>query len=118
MRLDKIREREIEKRRGFTKRFLLALIWLSLTVFAATLLVNWLFDSGRLTYNQIVVYLRLPPSVSFETVKIGIIVLTVVVVQFITLVIVALATPAGRERPGKPTTKPKALDVDDRSFYQ
>jgi len=118
MRLDEINKAKQAQRRGFARRFILSLIWLAITVVVAIFFVDWILENGVITYNQVVVNLSLPASVSTSMIRIGIIVLVVFILQFLTLTVVALATPSGRERTGKPTVKSKDLDIDERKFYK
>jgi membrane glycosyltransferase len=118
MRIDEINKAKQARRRGFARRFIMALIWLAITILVAIYAVDWLLDSGRITYNQIIVNFGLSASVSTSIIRIGIIVLVVFVLQFLTLTAVALASPSGRERSGKPTARSKDLDVDERKFYR
>jgi hypothetical protein len=92
MRIDEINKAKQARRRGFARRFIMALIWLAITILVAIYAVDWLLDSGRITYNQIIVNFGLTA--------------------------VALASPSGRERSGKPTARSKDLDVDERKFYR
>jgi hypothetical protein len=100
MRLDKLKEVEVEKRRGSTGRTIVQFIWLLIAIGISYAFTQFLFNEGHLTANQLYNQLFIPRSVPVWVLKGGIIFVMVVVIQFFLFLGFAIANPRGRVRSG------------------
>ena len=116
MRLDKIHERELARRRGRTGRTIIQLIWFGISFVIAYFASEWLFASGIFTPQM--AYAGGVPRALPEWVIQGIIMLLIVfVMQFFLLLGFMVANPRGRRRSGRPNLSSRNPDPnDDRPF--
>jgi uncharacterized BrkB/YihY/UPF0761 family membrane protein len=118
MLLDKKQEARIAKRKGLTIRTTIVLVWLILSCALGYLLVSWLFSSGTLTLELFYQKLSFPTSISENVLRLGLVAVFVIVMQFFILIGFALSSPAARERPGKPTVHSRNPDLDGSYLYR
>jgi len=116
MRLDAKRERELARRRGFTLRTILAVLWLGLCFVGAYYLVGYLFENEILRFGFFRGQLRIPYEVSDTAIVIGVMVLIVVAINFLVLVVYGLFSSTGRRRPGTPSLYSSDPDPEDHKF--
>jgi quinol-cytochrome oxidoreductase complex cytochrome b subunit len=118
MRLDERRKIDLERRRGQTWRTILAGIWLALCIWGATWLTDRLFASGTLSANFFYNDLFIPRTVSPEIIRVGVIIVVVVLVQFFVLIGYGLTSPIGRLRPDNPTPYTRNPEPEDKFHYR
>ncbi|MGH2537992.1 MAG: hypothetical protein ACRDHL_11405 [Candidatus Promineifilaceae bacterium] len=118
MRLERMRDMEIERRRGMTAKTLLALLWLGLCYAAAYFATIWLIDNGLLSVSSLYSRLLIPRDIDHELVIAGFVTALVMLMQFFVLVGYAFASPLGRMRPGRPSLRSPKPDIEDRYFYR
>lgn len=116
-RLDIKREDELQRRKGTTVRAIISTIWLGLTFAGAYFLLQYLFDTGALTYNMIYTRFFIPRTVPEEVILGVLILIVVVVMQFALVAGFAFASPVGRTRPGTPSLMSRNPDPLDENRY-
>lgn len=116
-RLDTKRDDEILRRKGFTVRSIVSFIWLALSFVAAYYLINYLFDSNRLSYNMIYSRFFVPRTIPEEVILVVLMLLVVMVMQFALVAGFAFASPIGRTRPGTPSLISRNPDPLDKERY-
>ena len=116
MRLDAKRERELQKRKGFTARTIGAIIWLVICVTAAYFFVKWLFETDILHTGFFYFQLHIPRWVSEEILVAGTVLVIVMIINFFVLIGFALVSPIGRRKPGTPSMYSSDPDPDDRKY--
>lgn len=110
MRLEKKREQELARREGFATRTILQFIWLILTSVVAFLAIQWLFANNYLDYNFFYRTFGIPRTVPDWVFVAGLVLIAVIVLQFFFVLGYVVASPAGRERMGRPTPYSKNPD--------
>jgi hypothetical protein len=118
MRLEVHKDRQLAKRKGLVWRTVVGLVWLALVSVAAYYLTGWFIENQVVSLNFIYGNLLIPPTVKPETVRLGFTLVIVVAVQFFILVGYGLASPVGRQRPGKATAFSKDPDPLDKFYYR
>jgi hypothetical protein len=116
MRLDAKKDRELEKRKGFASRTILAVIWLAICIGSAYFLLDWLFENNYLNTGFFYGQLRIPPDIPDWVIFVGSIAVIVVIVNFLVLIGYAFFSPSGRRRPGTSYMYSADPDPDDRKF--
>ncbi len=116
MRLDSQRERMLEKRKGFAWRTIVAVIWFGLCIAASIFFVEWLFDTGTLTYNFFHAKLSIPWEWDDWIIDAGLIVVVLVAMNLLLLLGYSMFSSTGRRRPGKASLYSQDPDPDDRRF--
>jgi hypothetical protein len=102
MRLDKLREKEVAKRRGSTGRTIFQVIWLLISIGLAYAFSEYvLFGGGYISENLLYNQLFIPRSVPPWALRVGVIFIIVVVMQFFVFLGFALGDPRGRRRTGR-----------------
>jgi hypothetical protein len=119
MRLDMQREAEQMKRKGFARRTILAVIWLAICTVVAYFLVEWLLEIELISINFFYRRLQVPSTVDEIFIRIGLIILIVLIMQFFVLVGYAFFSPVGRRRPGDASPRsPDPDPFDDRYDFR
>jgi hypothetical protein len=103
MRLDQKKDAELAQRKGLTGRTMVQLIWLGISAFGAYLALNWLISTEQLTYDFFYTNFLIPRSVPEVAILAGLVLLTVLIMQFFLVLGYAIASPQGRERSGNPS---------------
>ena len=99
MRIDMKRDAEVAKRKGLAGRTIVAVVSLIVGFVIAYAVSLWLFSSELVTSNFFYKELSIPVTVSEGILQL-----------FISIIIIALASPSARERPGTPTAIAKDPD--------
>lgn len=110
MRLDRKRQAEQARRKGMTVRTIIQLLWLAISAILAYFAINWLFDSGQLSYQFFYEDLFIPRSVPEPLILAALIFIAVVFMQFFLVLGYAIASPQGRERTGNPSPYSSTYD--------
>ncbi len=110
MRLERKRDVELAGRKGMALKTIIALIWFGLCFVVAYYTVNWLFDTEILRPSIIYNRLLIPRTVSEDIIRIALMILIVILIQFFVLLGYAFASPLGRLRPGKPSLRSREPD--------
>ena len=116
-RLDTKRQDELQRRQGFTVRSIISAVWLVVSFVVAYFLINYLFDSNRLSYNMIYSRLFVPRTVPQEVILGVLMLLVVMVMQFALVAGFAFASPIGRTRPGTPSLISRNPDPLDKERF-
>ena len=116
MRIDAQKDRELQKRKGFALRTILAVIWLAITIGIAYFLLDWLFENDYLSLGFYYGQLRIPPSIPEWAIMVGSMVVIIVIINFFVLLGYAFFSPTGRRRPGTAYMYSPDPDPDDRKF--
>lgn len=103
MRLDRKRQAEQASRKGLTIRTIVQFTWLAISAVLAYVAINWLFDSGQLTYRLFYESLFIPRSVPEPVILAALVLVAVFIMQFFLVLGYAIASPQGRERTGDPS---------------
>jgi TRAP-type C4-dicarboxylate transport system permease small subunit len=103
MRLDRKRDAELARRKGLTTRTIIQFLWLGISAFLAYLAIDWLFDSGQLSYEFFYSTLFIPRSVPEIAILAALVLVVVAIMQFFLVLGYAIASPQGRERSGNPS---------------
>ena len=105
MRLDKMRDAELAKRKGQTRRTVIQLIWLGISFAVAYMGVQFFIlapETGLFTLNQIYGVLGTNPNeVPAWAIQVGMMVVIVFLMQIIFFVGFFFASAEGRHKPGK-----------------
>jgi ABC-type sugar transport system permease subunit len=101
MRIEHKRELELARRKGLTRRTILAVLWLAICFAAAYFVTEWLFENDIITYNGLYARLFIPRWVDQIFLQIGLMIVLVIIVQFFVLIGYGLLSFAGRRRPGE-----------------
>lgn len=112
MRLDKKREEELADRRGTTGKTIVQFIWLLISFVAAYFVVDLVINAGYLSYNMIY-GVGIPRAVPPIAIKMVLMFVIVVVMQFFLVIGFMFANPEGRRRTGNPTLKSRTKDPYD-----
>ena len=116
MRLDAQKERELEKRKGFAGRTILAVIWLVICIGIGYFLINWLFEENYLNMGFFYGQLRIPPAIPEWVIIVASIVVIIVIINFFVLLGFAFFSPSGRRRPGTSYMYSSDPDPDDKKY--
>jgi hypothetical protein len=101
MRLDRIREYELAKRKGSTLRTIVQTIWLLISFVVAYYISEWLFAEKVISYNFFYTQLSIPRAVPQWAILGALILLIVIVMQFFVLMGFLIGTPRGRAKSGR-----------------
>ena len=110
MRIDMKHDTELARRKGLTGRTIVATTWLIMGFVIAYFLTDWLFKSELISPNFFYSQLFIPETIDEGIIRVGLMAIIVVVMQFFMLIGFAVASPTARARPGTPT--PFAKDPD------
>lgn len=117
MRLEKMREEEVARRKGTTIKTILGAIWLGICFGAAYFFVGWLFEQGYVSPNFFWNQLFIPRAVNEDWIQILAAFIVVVVMNFFLLLGYAFASSTGRTRPGTPSLESRNPDPLDKKYY-
>ncbi|MBP7998443.1 MAG: hypothetical protein KA314_04175 [Chloroflexi bacterium] len=113
MRIDRIKEAELKKRKGITIKTIIQLLWLSISFVIAYFLTAYIFANTSFNLSFIYANFFIPPIVPQWVVQGAFIFLIVVIMQFIFAIGFALGSPEGRRRTGKPRIDSRDPDPFD-----
>jgi hypothetical protein len=113
-----MRQLETAKRKGLTGRTVLAILWLGLCSVAAYYVMAWLFESGALRMGWLYSRLGIPLTVDPNIVRVILVFVLVMVMQFFVVVGYAWGSPLGRLRPANPSLRTTRPDLDDSMYYR
>ena len=120
MRLEKVHEAELERRKGSARKTVIQVIWLLISFVIAyfvSTLVIFSPDNGLLTHDQIYRTLQLSRSSIKEWMITGAIMIIIVFfMQMFLFIGFALASCEGRRRPGTPSLYSRHKDPQDSRF--
>ena len=112
MRLEKKREEELERRKGTAGKTIIQFIWLLISFAIAYFVIDLIINAGYISYNMIY-GVGIPRTIPPIAIKLVLMFVIVVVMQFFLFVGFMFATPEGRRRTGDPTLKSKTKDPLD-----
>jgi hypothetical protein len=110
MRLDLKRESEIQQRKGLAKRTVVASAWLVASLVVGFFLTGWLLNSGAIDTAFFYDELSIPETVSLQIIRLILILLVVIVMQFFLIIGFALVSPEARKKTGLPTAEAQSVD--------
>jgi Na+-driven multidrug efflux pump len=116
MRLDAKRDRELARRKGLTRRTILAAVWLAICFGLAYLIMSFLFDNELLSYRFFYNQLFVPHDVSETVILVALMFVIVIIINFFVLIGYGLTSSAGRRRPGTPSLRSSDPDADDHKY--
>ena len=117
MRIEMKHEAELEKRKGLTWRTILAVLWLLGSFFASYLIAIWLFSEEYLSTASIYRSLMVPANISETVITLGTAFVIFLAIQFIVLILFALASPKAKRRTGVPRAESDDPDPYEKSSY-
>lgn len=117
MRIEMKHEAELEKRKGLTWRTIVSVVWLFAAFFASYLITLWLFSEEYLTTGHFYQSLQVPTSISETVITIGTAFVIFLAIQFIVLILFALASPNAKRRPGVPRAESDDPDPYEKSSF-
>ena len=113
MRIEKVRQEQLRRRKGLARRTFLQAIWLAICFGAAYFVAQWLLAEQYLTYEFFYRRLFVPRGVP-EIVLLGAIILTIVILfQFFVLLGYLFGSSEGRARTGIASAESKNPDPLD-----
>ncbi len=115
MRIDRVREEEVRKRKGSSVRTIIQIIWLGLSVAVAYFLSTYIFNNTKLTLTFLRTSFLLPPSVPDWAIHVAFGFAIVLILQFVYFVGYAFGSPEGRVKTGKPRFDSRDPDPFDDS---
>lgn len=116
MRIDMKREAEVNQRRGLTWRTVLSIVWFVVCLVFTYLFTGWLIESGTIDQGLVYGTFSLPPEINMEIVRLVVMAILMVMLQFIAVVFFAMITPQARERSGQPTAKAQSVDFYEKQY--
>jgi hypothetical protein len=114
MRIEKKHEAELEKRKGLTKRTILASIWLLISFAISYLAAGWLLTGDVLGFDFFYQELGIPETAGEIVVQIGFAAVIFLFIQLVALFGYAVISPKAKIRPGTPTTYSSEIDPYDQ----
>jgi len=114
--IDKKRQVEAEQRKGLSSRTIVSVGVLVIGFVGAYLLTGWLFSSGTMSMDLFYTDLSIPATVSETTLRLGLVLLIVIALQFMAIMGFALANPEARKRSGHPTAIAQNPDFYDSQY--
>ena len=115
MRIDMKRQAEVSKRQGLASKTTLALLAFVIGFVIAYLATGYLFSAEILSVNFFYKELFIPDTVSEGVIRFAVALLLVFFLQFMAIMVYALASPSAKMRPGTPTAM--AQDPDYYEVY-
>lgn len=115
MRIDRVREVEIRKRKGSSVRTIIQIVWLGLSAVVAYFLSSYIFNNTELTISFLRTSFLLPPRVPDWAIHLAFGIAIVLVLQFIYAIGYAFGSPEGRVKTGKPRFDSRDPDPFDES---
>jgi uncharacterized membrane protein YedE/YeeE len=103
MRLDRVREHELAKRKGSTLRTIVQTIWLFVSFGVAYYVSQWLFAENILNYGFFYTQLYIPRSVPPGLILGALMLFIVIVMQLFVFIGFFIGTPRGRAKSGQPS---------------
>ncbi|MGB3713450.1 MAG: hypothetical protein WA996_03380 [Candidatus Promineifilaceae bacterium] len=116
MRIEKKHEAELEKRKGLTKRTILAGLWLFISFAISYLAAGWLMSSDILGLDFFYEDIGIPETVSEVVMQIAVAFVIFLMIQFVVLIGYAVTSPKAKMRPGTPTTYSSEKDPYDQTI--
>lgn len=117
MRIEMKRQAETSQRKGLTVRTIVAVCWLVLGAALGFFLVNWLFAQEILTPGFFYKQLFIPVTVDEIYIRIGLSFVVVVFIEFLVIMVLALASPKARQRTGRARVEAQVHDPFENYYY-
>lgn len=118
MNLDKLRDAELDRRRGLACRTLMQVGWLAISAVLAVFVAWVLFTAELLRYELFYQELGLPAAVPAWVVFTAVVILLVLVMQFLLLLGFFIATPGAWRRTGRPSAAARNPDPLDDDYFR
>lgn len=116
MHLEQLRDAEMAKRKGQTRRTLIQTIWLLLTGTAAYFLTSMLFAQNESLYGTLYRQFSIPAWVPTAVIFWAIVIIIVLLMQLVFILSFMMASSEGRRRPGDPSLHSRNQDPFDDRF--
>lgn len=116
MRIDRKRDEELARRKGFARRTVIQSIWLLLSAAATYFFLRYLIDNDHLSYELFYSQLSLPRWLPEWAILLALIVVGVVILQFFFFLAFALASSEGRAQTGRATPFSRHHDPFDDDY--
>jgi hypothetical protein len=114
--IDRKRQVELEQRIGLSFKVVAVAGILFIGTVAAYFFTDWLFSSGIMTHEFFYRELSITASVSPISIRIGLVLLMVISVQFLATMGVALLKPENRRRSGQASAVAQSPDFYDSQY--
>jgi len=115
MRIDMKRQAEVSKRQGLASKTTLAVLAFVIGFAVTYLGTTYLFSAEIVNVNFFYKELFIPDTVSEGVIRVAMALLLVFFLQFLAIIVFALASPSAKVRPGTPTAL--AQDPDYYEVY-
>jgi hypothetical protein len=116
MRIDRRRDQELARRKGFARRTVIQTIWLLLSAIATYFFVRYLMANDYLTYELFYSRLSIPRWLPEWAIMLILILAGVVILQFFFFLAFALVSPQGRAQSGRATPYSRHNDSFDEDY--
>lgn len=116
MRIDRHRDEELARRKGFARRTVIQSVWLLFSAVATYLFIRYLMSNDYLSYDLLYRQLSLPRSLPEWAILLAMIVIGVVILQFFFFLAFALVSPDGRTQTGRATPYSRHQDSFDDNY--
>lgn len=117
MRIEMKRQAEVAQRKGLTVRTIVAVGWLILGAALGFVLVNWLFSQEILTPGFFYKQLFIPGTVDEIYIRIGLSLVVVIFIEFLAIMVFALASPKARQKTGRARVEAQVHDPFENYYY-
>lgn len=117
MRIEMKRDAETAQRKGLTVRTILAICWLAFGGVLGFYLVNWLFENEVVTAGFFYKQLFIPGTVDEVYIRIGLSLVVVFALEFIAIMVFALASPKARQKTGRARAEAQVHDPFENYYY-
>ena len=115
MRIDRVHEEELKKRKGSSVRTIIQVTWLLLSMVVAYFLSTYIFNNTELTLTVLRTSFLLPATVPDWVIHVGFGFVIVLILQFVYFVGYAFGSAEGRVRTGRPRFDSRDPDPFDDS---
>ena len=116
MRIDRLHDQELARRKGFARRTVIQSVWLLISAVAIYFFVRYLMGNDYLSYEVIYRQLSLPRWLPEWAILLAMIVVGVGIMQFFFFLTFALVSPDGRAQSGRATPYSRNNDPFDGDY--
>lgn len=116
MRLDMIKESERAKRKGLATRTAIVTGWFLFSLIISYLIATIVLNAERIGVDYFYQRLQVPESIGEGTIKLGLVIIITVLLQFVLVISFAVTSPEARKKSGQPTAVAQNPDPLDLPF--
>ncbi len=114
MRIDRVKEEELKKRKGSSIRMIIQLIWLGMSFVIAYFFSSYLFNNTELTLDFLRISFSIPVQIPDWGIHAAFVFVLVLVMQFIFALGYVFGSPEGRKKTGLPRADSRNPDPFDQ----